>query len=134
MSIFESIVNVAIEAATKNNPEYAGLAQAILSFVQKQGGVEGIQKKLEDKGFGDAASSWISNDDNQSISGSDLIKVFGKGAIGDIAEKAGVSEDGAADKVAELLPVLINGITPEGKSTGNDLLEAGLGMLKNKMF
>jgi uncharacterized protein YidB (DUF937 family) len=134
MSLFESIVQKALEVASNSNPEYAKLAEVVLSFIHKQGGVEGIKEKFQSKDMGDLADTWIGNGDNGSLSSEDLVKVFGKKAIGDIAQKAGLDESDAADKIATVLPLLMNGLTPEGKSTGSDLLESGLGLLKDKFF
>ncbi len=134
MSLFDSVIKTALEAASAKSPEHAGLANSVLSFIQAQGGIDGIRKLFEEKGYGEVIASWISNADNLPISGGDILKIFGKSNIASIASQAGLSEDKASDQIANVLPVLVNGLTPDGKVSGDDLLKTGLDMLKGKLF
>jgi uncharacterized protein YidB (DUF937 family) len=134
MSLFDNIVKTALEAASAKSPEHAGLANSVLQFIQSQGGLEGIQKTFQEKGFGEVISSWVSNSENLPISGKDLVSIFGSSAITDIIKSAGLKEESGAEQIASVLPVLVNGLTPEGKVSGEDLLKTGMNMLKGKLF
>jgi uncharacterized protein YidB (DUF937 family) len=81
MSLFDSVIKTALEAASKKSPGNAGLANSILNFIQEQSGIDGIRKLFEEKGYGEAISSWISNADNLPISDQDILKILGKSNI-----------------------------------------------------
>lgn len=134
MSLFDNIVKTALEAVSAKSPGQTGLANSLLQFIQAQGGLEGLQKTFQEKGFGEVIASWISDAENLPISGQDLVTIFGKPAISQIASSAGISEEGATDQIASVLPVLVNGLTPEGKVSGNDLLKSAMDMIKGKLF
>jgi len=132
MSLFESIINGALDAVKKVNPEYSDLATKALGAVQNLGGIEGLKQKFEEKGLGAIANSWIGKGENQSVSPDDLVNVLGKNTLGDLAKSFGISEHGVASKLADILPTLVNGLTPDGQTGSKDLLNSALNMLKNK--
>ncbi|MCE9500940.1 MAG: YidB family protein [Leptospira sp.] len=133
MSLFESIINSALDAVSKANPEYKELANKALGAVQNMGGIEGLHKKFQEKGLGGIAESWISNGENKSVSADDLSDILGKNTIADLAKKSGLSENDAVSKLTAILPNLISGLTPDGKTGDKDLLSSALNILKDKL-
>ena len=67
--------------------------------------------------MGAQADSWVSTGPNMNISAEQLQQVFGSGALGDIAAKLGVSQDQAGSTMSQMLPELINQLTPQGEVT-----------------
>ena len=60
----------------------AGKYQAILSWVNEQGGIQALLEKLQSGGLGDIVSSWISNQQsNQSISSDQVVTALGAPAV-----------------------------------------------------
>lgn len=95
------------------------------------GGLGGLASKFQQAGMGDALNSWIGTGDNQAISGDQLSQVLGSGAIGDIASKLGMSHGDAAGQLSQILPGLINHLTPNGQAPQGGLGSTGdlMGML-----
>ena len=68
------------------------------------GGLEKAISKLDEKGLGDKAKSWIGTGANEAISSDQVKDVLENDQIEAVAKKLGVSPDQAADAIAEYLP------------------------------
>lgn len=120
MSFFESLKAVAAQAVelVQNNPQ---VVSGIQKIIEENGGVSGIIEKFKEKGFAEAASSWVGTGDNISIGADDVLKVLGKDSVKDLASKVGLDTDATAGLVGSLLPLVIDKLSPEGKEPGGDL-------------
>ena len=93
------------------------LLQLVLSMLQQQGGLGGVLGKFREAGMGAQADSWVGTGQNMNISPNQLEQVFGSGALSDIASKLGMSQDQAGSAMSQMLPELINQLTPQGQVT-----------------
>jgi uncharacterized protein YidB (DUF937 family) len=109
-----------------------GLLAAAMGLVQSQGGISGLVAKLEQSGLGQHANSWVGGGPNMPVSGDQLTQALGSGALGQIAAKLGVSPAQAGATMAQILPALINHLTPNGQvpQDQHSLLADGLKMLQ----
>ena len=116
----------------------AGKYQAILSWVEEQGGIQVLLEKLQSGGLGAILSTWLSNQQgNQSVSGEQLESALGTNAVSDLGQKLGVDTSTASSLLAEQLPKIIDALSPQGEvspQANNDLLSAGTELLKGKLF
>ena len=112
---------------TQNN-----VLSAVMMLLQQNGGVGNVIAQLEQNGLGAHAASWVGTGANQSISGDQLAQVFGSGAIGQIASQLGMDHGQASGALAQLLPEVINQLTPQGQVTSQsgDMLSQALSMLR----
>ena len=95
------------------------LLQLALSMLQQNGGLGGVLGKFREAGMGAQADSWVSTGPNMNISADQLQQVFGPGALGDLAAKLGMSQDQAGSSMSQVLPELINQLTPQGEVTSD---------------
>jgi len=93
------------------------LLQLALSMLQQQGGLGGVLGKFREAGMGAQADSWVGSGQNMNISPNQLEQVFGSGSLSDIASKLGMSQDQAGSAMSQVLPELINQLTPQGQVT-----------------
>ena len=93
------------------------LLQIALSMLQQQGGLGSVLGKFREAGMGAQADSWVGTGQNMNISPNQLEQVFGSGALSDIASKLGMSQDQAGSAMSQVLPELINQLTPQGQVT-----------------
>ena len=103
----------------------AALAPILMSMLannSSQGGLGGLLDKFKQAGAGDAANSWVGTGANQSIDPSQVTEALGPNVIGDIASRLGVGHGDAAGGIAQILPELIDKLTPQGQAP-----QAGLG-------
>jgi uncharacterized protein YidB (DUF937 family) len=106
-----------------------GAVSAITDMIGgQQGGLGGLVQAFEKGGLGDVAQSWVGKGANLPISAAQIESVLGSGAIGDLAKKLGVDPHAAAGQISEMLPQIIDQLTPNGA------VEAGgLGGLLGKL-
>lgn len=102
----------------------AGLVAAAMEFVNSQpGGLSGLIQRFHEGGAGDIVSSWIGNGENKPISPDTLTNVLGSGAVGEMAQKAGVSGDQLSGMLATVLPHLVDKATPNGEVPADGKLD-----------
>ena len=109
------------------------LLQLALSMLQQNGGLEGILGKFREGGLSHQADSWVGTGQNMNISADQLQQVFGSSTINDLASRLGMSEQQAGSEMAQLLPEVINRLTPEGQvpENSNEEISQGLSALAN---
>ena len=102
------------------------------SFNSQPGGLSGLLQQFHDKGLGGLVSSWVSTGQNLPISADQIQHVLGSEQVKELAARAGISPDSVSSHLSQLLPVLVDKLTPNGQvPQGGSLLEEGMGMLKN---
>jgi uncharacterized protein YidB (DUF937 family) len=113
------------------NSQLINMAIGMLGNDGGQGGLGGLVSKFQQAGLGDAMSSWVGSGDNHAVSGDQITSALGSDAISDIAAKLGMNSGDAAGQLSQILPGLINGLTPNGQAPEGGLGNAGdlMGML-----
>jgi uncharacterized protein YidB (DUF937 family) len=99
---------------------------AILEMLQTQpGGLAGVLEQFNSSGLGAAVSSWQSQGSNIPVSPPQVQGALGLSLIAQIAEKLGLTNEQAAGHLAQLLPVIVNHLSPNGQAPGSMLPELG---------
>lgn len=106
-----------------------GAAGAIGDLLGSQeGGLGGLVGAFEKSGLGGVAASWVGKGENLPISADQIETVLSSGVIADFAAKLGVDPKQAAGTLAQVLPQVIDQLTPDGQVPAGGGL-AGLGGL-----
>jgi uncharacterized protein YidB (DUF937 family) len=129
MSILDTISSL----LGKTDGGSASVPEALVAALASQeGGLGGLVQKFESAGFGGVISSWISTGANQPVAPEALHGILGSDLVQQISAKTGLPIDQLLPQIAQHLPGLVDGMTPDGKlpAAGN-LLEAGLAFLKS---
>lgn len=93
----------------------AALMPMVLAWIQRNGGLSGALGKLQNMGFGQQAQSWMSNQDlNDNVDPNEIHKIFDENEILEVAQKVGADETEVRQGLAELLPEVVNQLTPNG--------------------
>jgi uncharacterized protein YidB (DUF937 family) len=79
------------------------------------GGLGALLGQLAQSGYGHQAESWVSTGPNEALPPRAIDEVFGEEQLAQIAAEAGVSEEDARDGLAQLLPEVVDDLTPEGQ-------------------
>lgn len=94
-----------------------GLVMQLINHPQV-GGLSGLVKAFEDKGLGQVMASWVGTGANLPISANQIAAVLGEGPLRDLAQRAGTSPDQQASLLSEVLPGLIDQLSPKGALPG----------------
>ncbi len=95
------------------------------------GGLGGLVGQFEQAGLGHLVQSWIGSGPNAAISPDQITQVLGSGQIGQLAQQLGLGHGDVAGQLAQILPQVINHLTPQGQAPAGGLGNAGdiMGML-----
>ena len=127
MGLFDEVTSLLGGAAEQGG----GVLGAVQGLIAEQGGLSGLVDKLHSGGLSDQVKSWIGNGQNLPISAEQIQQVLGSPQVAAIAGKLGIDPQQAASQVAQLLPGLIDKLTPNGQlPAGGDLLAQGADLLK----
>jgi len=95
------------------------LLQIALMMLQQNGGLEGVLGKFRQGGLAQQADSWVGTGKNMDVSGDQVQEVFGPSTMGELASKLGMPTGQAGSVMAQILPELINQLTPQGQMPEN---------------
>jgi uncharacterized protein YidB (DUF937 family) len=107
------------------------LVQLALQVLQQNGGLTGVLDKFKASGLGQQAESWVGTGANLPVSPDQISKVLGGANLGELASKIGLPAGTAASGLAEILPQLIDNMTPQGQvpEGHENLISQGLAIL-----
>ncbi|HDR9074635.1 YidB family protein [Burkholderia vietnamiensis] len=109
------IVGGLIGGQAGGNSQSALIATA-LEFINNQpGGLNGLIEKFKAGGAGEVIGSWVGTGENQPISADTLQNVLGSDVVGSLASKVGIDPSHASSILAQVLPHVVNGATPNGE-------------------
>jgi uncharacterized protein YidB (DUF937 family) len=131
MSLFDDLENKAANSMLggSSNPLATGLLHMINNT---PGGLSGLLQSLHDKGLGGLASSWVGTGQNLPISADQIQNVLGSDQVKQLAAKAGISPDAASSALSQLLPSLVDKLTPNGQvPQHSSILETGMSILQS---
>lgn len=90
-------------------------AQADGGGLGGMGGLGGLAAQFQQAGLGDVLSSWIGTGQNREVSGDQLTQVFGQDQLSKLGAQLGTDGAGLAGQLSQILPGLIDQMTPEGR-------------------
>ena len=78
------------------------------------GGLGDLMARFQQGGLGDVLGSWIGTGQNLPVSSDQLSNVLGSDMLAKIAQQLGVSHGEAASQLSEMLPQVVDKLTPDG--------------------
>ncbi len=130
MGLLDSVLGV----VSNELNQQGGLTQilgGLLANNSELGGLGGLVAKAQQAGLGDVVQSWIGHGQNLPISADQISAMLGNDTLGNIASQLGVDPTQASGQLAQVLPGLIDKLTPGGVAPAGGLGNAGdlMGML-----
>ncbi|WP_213953838.1 MULTISPECIES: YidB family protein [unclassified Variovorax] len=78
------------------------------------GGLGDLLGRLTQKGYGRQAASWVGDSDNEPLPPGAIDEIFDANELQHVADQAGISSDEARAGISELLPDVVDHLTPQG--------------------
>lgn len=136
MSLLGDLAGQALGGAfSGSSGSQSGILGAALQMLNNRpGGIGGLVQSFEQNGLGGIVQSWIGTGANSPVSAEQVENALGSDAVKEFAEKAGVSHEAASGHLAEILPMLVDKLTPNGQAPegGTDLVSLGMKMFGRK--
>lgn len=130
MGLFDSVIG----AVTGQIQQQGGLSSVLGGLLANNGelgGLNGLKDKFDQAGLGELINSWIGKGENLPISSEQISSVLGSDAVSRIASQLGIDPVQALAQLSQMLPGLIDKLTPNGVAPEGGLGQAGdlMGML-----
>ena len=93
----------------------AGLLMAASKVINDNGGIQGLVEKFQKGGLGQMVNSWVSTGQNQSATPEQVHHTLGPEQIQKLAQELGIPPQQLASQLAELLPQVVDKLTPTGE-------------------
>ena len=131
MGLLDSLENEALTKALGSCS--SPLSSGLLQMIQNQpGGLQGLVQNFHEKGLGAVATSWVGSGQNLPISADQIHQVLGSDQVKALAAKCGISPDLAGGAIAQLLPGIVDKLTPNGQvPEHSNVMEMVGGLLQN---
>jgi len=79
------------------------------------GGLGGLLDKLQKGGLGDVANSWVGSGQNKPVPPGQLGPALGPDIIKTLAQRSGLSEEEITRQLSQILPGVVDKLTPQGR-------------------
>ena len=115
--------------------EDSGILGGLLGMTNnpETGGLGGLVQSFQEGGLGEVVRSWVSSGENLPISADQIQSVLDSEQIQNLASKFGLSTDEVSGKISELLPQIVDKLTPNGSvAEDGDMVSRGLDLLKDR--
>src|SRR5215472_6677222 len=114
MGLFDEVKSLAGLGGSASPEQHAGAVSAVMEYINSPqvGGISGLQQMFQQKGLGGVVSSWIGTGQNQPISSEQLQGVLHSEALQNAARKAGMDPSQLAGVMSQLLPHVVDKLTP----------------------
>jgi uncharacterized protein YidB (DUF937 family) len=96
------------------------------------GGLQGLVNQFQNAGLNDIVQSWVSTGENKAISPDQIQSALGDNITG-IAAKLGLSTSDVASQLSNVLPQVVDKLTPNGTIPEGNVLDQGMDAVK-KLF
>ena len=111
MGLLDSILGSMSNQGTGNQ-----LLDTVMKLVNdpSHGGLQGLVQSFQQRGLGGIVDSWVSTGQNLPISPDQLSQGLGSDQLGSIAQNLGMDQAELSSKLSELLPNVVDKLTPNG--------------------
>jgi uncharacterized protein YidB (DUF937 family) len=119
------------EAPATEGADRASLLDSLLNMVGGEGGLGRFVQNFQERGLSDVVNSWVSTGENLPITSEQLEQGLGKDQVQQLAERSGVALQSVLPMLSQLLPNVIDKLTPQGSVPTGGLLEQALNLFRS---
>ncbi len=122
--------------AGSNPTQQQNTLQAVVDLIHHPsvGGIAGLSGLFQNAGLGQLMQGWVNNGPNPPVSASQLSQVLGPERIAEFASKLGIPPDQAVQHLSQLLPQVIDHLTPNGTASAPNSAASAFALLKSKLL
>jgi uncharacterized protein YidB (DUF937 family) len=86
-----------------------------MRWVQSNGGMGAVLERFRKQGYGKQTQSWVDTGANQPLDERAVQQVVGGDELAQMAQRLGVPQEEVAQAFAEIMPEMVNQLSPEGR-------------------
>jgi uncharacterized protein YidB (DUF937 family) len=137
MGILETVAKEILSKTGQSPDQQQGFLSGIWELINNPdiGGLQGLIAKFKAAGLGHIADGWVSQGPNPPVTAEQLQKLFSADQLRGFAQKLGINPEDATKHLADMLPHVVDNLTPDGKLPVDGLdTSTALALLKQKLF
>ena len=114
------------------NAMLALMLPLVMAWVRRNGGVGNVLSRVNQQGYAPHASSWLGTGGNEPLPAGAAHQLLGDEELGALASQLGIGRDEAAQGFAEVLPEVVDQLSPQGHlpDDADQRLDAGQSALE----
>lgn len=116
MGLLDSVIGAL--SGVRSSSGRGDMLSAVLRMLADDGdglGMDGLSERFAESGLGETLQSWIARGANMPIEPDELRRVLGSETVESIAQQLGLSTSTTADRLAQMLPFVVDKLTPGGR-------------------
>lgn len=119
-----------VKSALGGGDKSTDLISTVMNLVGGQkDGLNGLISQFTSKGLGDVVGSWVGTGKNLPISADQIQSVLGSEQLKNLASKIGMDSNALTGQLSNLLPQVVDKLTPDGKVPEGDIMSKGIDLL-----
>src|SRR4051812_26761833 len=117
------------------NAMLALMLPLVLQWVQRSGGIGNVLQRVNQQGYGGHANSWVGTGANQPLPPQAAQQLLGPQELSTLSSQLGVGEDEVAHGFTEILPEVVDQLSPQGElpADADNTLDAGQSALSRML-
>lgn len=125
MGLLDDVLGMVTGGGSAQPAQHATAMGAILDYINSPqvGGLSGLSQMMHNQGLGGIVSSWIGTGQNLPISQDQLQGVLHSDALERVAAKVGMDPSQLTGMMTQLLPHVVDKLTPNGQMPDAGALE-----------
>jgi uncharacterized protein YidB (DUF937 family) len=140
MSLLGSVIGAALGGGGSQGGGNAALLNAVIGMLGQGGGaggglggLAGLVSKLQQGGLGDVVGSWVGTGQNLPVQPEQLGNALGQDTISSMAGQLGMNNNDLLGQLSQMLPQVVDKLTPQGQVPQGDLSSMLGGLLGGAM-
>lgn len=117
--LLQQILGGSTSAGGLDISKLSALIGPLLQQLQAGGGLGGLLQQLQQGGMGGQVDSWLGQGANEAVDPTQIGDVLGQGNVEELAQQSGMSTAEVQNGLSEILPGLVNKLSPNGSLPTN---------------
>lgn len=128
MGLFDSLLGSVLGGGDKTQM-LTNLASSLISNHSSGQGLSGLVQQFESAGLGQVVQSWVGTGQNIPVTPDQIQQVLGSQFVQQFAQQHGIDPNMASAAISQVLPMLVNHLTPNGEVPAQGQVQSLLGSL-----
>jgi uncharacterized protein YidB (DUF937 family) len=132
MGLLDGLIGAAGPLLGGEGQRGSPLLGSLLGMLGQSGGLAGLVQAFEQAGLGHVARSWVGTGQNAPVSPQQVQQALGP-QVQQLAQQHGMAPEAVSSTLAQLLPGVVDHLTPGGQLPSGAGLEQGLSALRSRL-
>ena len=132
MGLLDEVLGAAGSMLGGQGASSAPVAKSALDLLSQSGGLSGLVQAFEKAGLGNVIGSWVGTGQNLPVTAQQIQQALGP-HVSRIAQQHGIGAEAVSSVLSQLLPAMVDHLTPNGQLPSGNTLDQGLASLRSKL-